>query len=166
MNLLTIFAAVLAASAVEAAPSRRDNTGTVIPITKRTKGPHTNKRVAVNRWAARLALPGQHRRQVTAPNVDEGDEYYICPVTLGNGQSFQLDLDTGSSDTWFRGSACKSSDGSCGTPGQRQVNTDDSMLKPQGKTWSTSYGSGSVSGQIYTAPIAIGVSPRQLVVLF
>ncbi|KAJ3331346.1 hypothetical protein HDU91_003358 [Kappamyces sp. JEL0680] len=39
-----------------------------------------------------------------APMTNEQDELYIVPVTLGNGQKFTLDLDTGSSDTVRDGS--------------------------------------------------------------
>ena len=38
---------------------------------------------------------------------------YTAQVTLGSGQKFNLNFDTGSSDTWFRGLNCKSQDASC-----------------------------------------------------
>ncbi|KAI9356024.1 aspartic peptidase domain-containing protein, partial [Zopfochytrium polystomum] len=89
----------------------------------------------------------------SAPLTNESDELYNAPVTLGNGQSFLLDLDTGSSDTWFRGPNCKSSDQSCGVSGQSAVKTSDSTLSSTGLTWTTSYGSGSVGGKVYKGPV-------------
>ncbi|KAI8812393.1 aspartic peptidase domain-containing protein [Cladochytrium replicatum] len=45
--------------------------------------------------------------------TDDQDFMYYMSTTFVNGQSFSMDLDTGSSDTWARGASCTSSDGSC-----------------------------------------------------
>ncbi|KAJ3153439.1 hypothetical protein HK101_001725 [Irineochytrium annulatum] len=158
MNLATVFLTALAVVAsVEGTPVQNDGMITVPLVKRAAKNLHFNKRAAVNRWGARKAVPGHNqRRQVSAPLPNEFDVYYICPVVLGNGQKFKLDLDTGSSDTWFRGPSCTSQDGSCGSPGQKKVAIWDTTLTSTGRNWSTSYGSGSVSGSIFTAPVAIG----------
>ncbi|KAJ3106529.1 hypothetical protein HDU97_006122 [Phlyctochytrium planicorne] len=88
-----------------------------------------------------------------APLTNNQDFVYFCPVTVGNGQTFNLDLDTGSADTWVRGASCTASDDSCTGP---KLSTSDSTLTSTGKTFSTSYGSGSVSGNIYKGPVTIG----------
>ncbi|KAJ3094066.1 hypothetical protein HDU97_008537 [Phlyctochytrium planicorne] len=96
----------------------------------------------------------------SSPLKNEGDFVYFVDVEIGNGQTFSLDLDTGSSDTWVRGASCTSQDQSCNG---NKLNTKDSTLSNTGATFSTSYGSGSVSGKIYTAPVTIaGVTADNL----
>ncbi|KAJ3306184.1 hypothetical protein HDV03_000418 [Kappamyces sp. JEL0829] len=99
---------------------------------------------------AAVALPGQNG---TLQNLYNG-LLYIGEAVVGSGQKFMVDLDTGSSDTWFRGPNCTSlvEDGSCnGT----RINVHDKLLTSTGKTWETVYGIGDVSGKIYTAPVSI-----------
>ncbi|KAI8814933.1 aspartic peptidase domain-containing protein [Cladochytrium replicatum] len=92
-------------------------------------------------------------RAASSPLTDDQDYVYYVTTTFGNGQTFSMDLDTGSSDTWVRGASCTSSDGSC--TGSK-LSTSDSTLTSAGASFSTSYGSGSVSGKIYKGPVAIG----------
>ncbi|KAI9341563.1 aspartic peptidase domain-containing protein [Zopfochytrium polystomum] len=124
---------------------------------------------AIDRWAARMSADNStlRRRATTSSSValTNSDNFlYTAPVTLGNGQAFTLDLDTGSSDTWFRGAACHSADQSCGVAGQPAVaTTTDNTLVATGKSWSTTYGSGMVVGNIYTGPVTMaGMSARIL----
>ncbi|KAJ3379097.1 Type I transmembrane sorting receptor, partial [Entophlyctis sp. JEL0112] len=84
------------------------------------------------------------------------DEFYTCTATVGNGQSFTFDLDTGSSDVWIRGPACTSSDGSCGSSGQASVATSDKAIAKQAGAFSITYGTGKVQGAIYKGPVSIG----------
>ncbi|KAJ3079105.1 hypothetical protein HDU99_000179, partial [Rhizoclosmatium hyalinum] len=80
---------------------------------------------------------------------------YTAQVTIGNNQIFTVDLDTGSSDIWLRGPACKSTDSSC-TNGP-SVNITDATLLSTGGTFSDAYGDGStVSGVIYRGPVTLG----------
>ncbi|KAJ3137676.1 hypothetical protein HK101_003861 [Irineochytrium annulatum] len=163
MNLITIFAAALAvAASAEASAIRRSSGDLTIPIYKPVKNVLANHAAAQKRWGARLAwggASGQLEKRQVAPLTDEQDEYYVCPVTVGKGQSFLLDLDTGSSDTWFRGPSCKSTDTSC-QAGKHAVKTSDSTLKiNNGVTFETRYGDGSfIDGNVYTGPVAIGSS--------
>ena len=50
-----------------------------------------------------LVSSGAVTRIPSSNLTDFGDELYTTPITLGNGQSFTVDLDTGSSDVWLRG---------------------------------------------------------------
>ncbi|KAJ3186842.1 hypothetical protein HK101_009553 [Irineochytrium annulatum] len=105
-----------------------------------------------------LGTGQQVRIGENGPGVDGTPFSHRPPVALILTSfliQFTLDLDTGSSDTWFRGSSCKSSDGSCGSSGQAKVNTADKALVSTGKSWSTSYGSGSVSGKVYSGPVGM-----------
>lgn len=88
--------------------------------------------------------------------LNKNNELFVVPVTLGNGQVFNLDLDTGSSDTWFRGPKCQSrTDKSCVG---KAVDLADPSLVKIGKSFITNYGSGAVIGDMFNAPVAIGKS--------
>ncbi|KAI9327711.1 aspartic peptidase domain-containing protein [Zopfochytrium polystomum] len=166
MNLLAILvsAASVAVSLVSAAPlTPATEVIHKIAISKPSHPAGHNTHRAVTRWGQRIhgasfnasSVPAGtlERRQGSAPLYNSDDLLYNAPVTLGNGQSFLLDLDTGSSDTWFRGPNCRSSDQSCGLSSQAKVKTTDTTLKATSLSWSTSYGSGSVSGKVYTGPV-------------
>ncbi|KAI9325162.1 aspartic peptidase domain-containing protein [Zopfochytrium polystomum] len=164
---VVLAAAAVAASAVSAAPLEPSHSAMIhkVSISKPRHPLGHNSHRAVARWAHRIhganstlaaeaaaAVP-LARRQSSAPLTNLDDFLYNAPVTLGNGQSFLLDLDTGSSDTWFRGPSCKSSDQSCGVSGQSTVKTTDTTLSSTSLSWSTTYGSGSVSGKVYKGPV-------------
>ncbi|KAJ3197192.1 Vacuolar protease A [Irineochytrium annulatum] len=98
----------------------------------------------------------------SAPLLNLHDNSYNCPVTLGNGQKFMLDLDTGSSDTWFRGPNCQATDDSCEGA---KVDLSDPNLSRTGLSWTTHYGMGMVAGDIYIGNVSIGdaVADRLLI---
>ncbi|KAJ3280597.1 hypothetical protein HDU76_009136 [Blyttiomyces sp. JEL0837] len=96
--------------------------------------------------------------QAGAPLTNVGfDSWYTVTVAVGtNGQVFDVLLDTGSSDTWFKDPACQSSDNSCTG---FKLRTNDPSLTPLGTTFSDSYGFAYVSGVVYQADISVsGVS--------
>lgn len=108
----------------------------------------------------------QHTPTPISPNTPGGadnnallnkdNELFVVPVTLGSGQVFSLDLDTGSSDTWFRGPKCRSpKDTSCFGS---KVKLGDPTFKMTSFSFQTTYGSGAVIGDIIIAPVAIGNS--------
>jgi hypothetical protein len=103
--------------------------------------------LAVSKLAISQKTTSQ-QTQVVLNNVFSGLQYN-AEVILGSGQSFQINLDTGSADTWFRGPSCQnpSKDGSCnGT----KVKIDDSAIKSLGSSWKTNYGIGSVEVRFLT----------------
>ncbi|KAJ3119382.1 hypothetical protein HK100_000342, partial [Physocladia obscura] len=94
----------------------------------------------------------------TSVLTNYNDLLYTTNVVVGT-QQFAVDLDTGSSDVWIRGASATSTDGSTGQAGQSSFNTSDSSVTNTGQTFSTSYGSGSVSGDIYNGPVSLaGIS--------
>ncbi|KAJ1543274.1 hypothetical protein HK405_009388 [Cladochytrium tenue] len=120
-----------------------------LPVFKNISANGHNTQQVMNLWAARKS--GVFRRASGAlTNIN--DELYTAAVTLG-GTTFAIDLDTGSADIWFRGPNCRSTDGSCGATGQTVAST--SGLTATGKTWSTTYGSGAVSGNVYTGAVTL-----------
>ncbi|KAJ3314969.1 hypothetical protein HDV04_004769 [Boothiomyces sp. JEL0838] len=136
---------VFALAAVSASPVNQPIT---VKVSKKAVASgaqrHSNSvKAAMNRFAA---TTGQE------PLSNSQNEFYSAAITVGNGQQFTVDLDTGSSDVWLRGGNCQSSDNSCNG---NKVDVTDSSLTDSGQTWSTSYGSGSVSGEIYTGPISL-----------
>ncbi|KAJ3095549.1 hypothetical protein HDU97_006807 [Phlyctochytrium planicorne] len=95
----------------------------------------------------------------SSPLSNDADFVYFVDVSVGNGQKFSLDLDTGSSDTWVRGPQCKinptaaAGDASCtGT----KLNLSDRTISSTGATFTTGYGSGEVTGRIISTRVAIG----------
>ncbi|KAJ3139739.1 1,3-beta-glucanosyltransferase [Physocladia obscura] len=103
-----------------------------------------------------LAPPVNGRR--SGDLVNDNNELYTTTATIGM-QQFWFDLDTGSSDVWVRGLTCISSDGSCGSSDQLAFDITDSSVYDTGNNFSTSYGSGSVSGEVYSGPVSLaGVS--------
>jgi len=99
---------------------------------------------ALSKWAARTnksIKPGS----VTATPQPQDSEY-LCPVTIGS-QKFNLDFDTGSSDTWVFGASTR-------TGGYKP---SSSASKLSGSTWKISYGDGSsASGDVYTDSLTVG----------
>ncbi|KAJ3269910.1 hypothetical protein HDV01_000797 [Terramyces sp. JEL0728] len=85
------------------------------------------------------------------------NSFYACPLTVGTGQKFVLDLDTGSSDTWFKGSDCVdlAHDGSCNTT---KIELSDPAVKrvPNVQEVFNQYGSGNATLGVYTADVTIG----------
>ncbi|KAJ3271804.1 Vacuolar protease A [Terramyces sp. JEL0728] len=95
-------------------------------------------------------------RYATTKNVNLkniGNYFYSVYVSIGNGQLFLLDLDTGSADTWVRGPACTSTDDSC--TGSK-LSLADNTIVPYGKSFQVTYGSGQLSANIYTTTVNIG----------
>ncbi|RKO85923.1 aspartic peptidase domain-containing protein [Blyttiomyces helicus] len=88
------------------------------------------------------------------PLTDVGDQFYYTTVSIGNGQSFKVDLDTGSSDLWVPGPKCTDSDGSC-TAGGGSIKLTDKSIHSAGVTFSDSYGSGDASGNVYYGPYTL-----------
>ncbi|KAJ3115850.1 Vacuolar protease A [Physocladia obscura] len=85
----------------------------------------------------------------SAPLVDVQDELYTTNITLSDGSLFSIDLDTGSSDTWIRGSGC-SGDSSCF--GSAAVYSDFSFT---GLYYLVEYGSGAVAGAVFEAGVTL-----------
>ncbi|KAJ3323415.1 hypothetical protein HDV06_001935 [Boothiomyces sp. JEL0866] len=92
-------------------------------------------------------------KESSTPLENRYDKFFQANVTIGASQTFKIDLDTGSSDFWVRGPNCKSDDWSCIG---KKVTLPDSSLASLGKQFSTEYGSGSVTADIYTTDVRIG----------
>ncbi|KAJ3128345.1 hypothetical protein HK101_005410, partial [Irineochytrium annulatum] len=95
---------------------------------------------------------------------NSGDLLYSVPVSFGSGQSFYLDIDTGSSDTWVRGPKCVARDGGPGCQGAK-FNTQDPAVSDQQRGFALRYGSGSVAAEIYQGDVSVG-SARTTGLLF
>ncbi|KAJ1563682.1 hypothetical protein HK405_001164, partial [Cladochytrium tenue] len=162
MNLLAVL--VAAAALTGAAGAAPLNKVATFNITK--AGRNVNYLAAVKHVAGRtgrtVVLPAGdidvdlERRAGSASLTNDENFLWNAPVYIGNAQAFSLDLDTGSADTWVRGSSCTSSDGSCGVSGQAKFSTSDSTVTATGTSFSVSYGSGSVSGKVYLGPVELG----------
>ncbi|RKO86487.1 aspartic peptidase domain-containing protein, partial [Blyttiomyces helicus] len=82
------------------------------------------------------------------------NKQYNTPMTIGNGQAFNVTLDTGSSDLFLPGPHCTSADGSCRLP---LIDGKDKTLIPTGAPYSLSYAGGSfANGTIFRGPLSLG----------
>ncbi|KAJ3321750.1 Vacuolar protease A [Boothiomyces sp. JEL0866] len=81
--------------------------------------------------------------------------FYTTTVIVGSNQYLNLDLDTGSSDTWFRSSLCTSSDGSCPLP--KEFDASDSAIVDLHTTFDIAYVDKSgATCEIYLADVSLG----------
>lgn len=109
-----------------------------------------NSIASISKLAASPTQSGNFSR----PLQNVNNQLYVVSVTLGNGQRFNIGMDTGSSDTWIRGPSCKSLDSSCSGD---MVDVTDSSLVSTNLTFRKYYANGSmVAGNISIAPIALG----------
>ncbi|RKO90484.1 aspartic peptidase domain-containing protein [Blyttiomyces helicus] len=127
-----------------------------VPIARHTSDASHAARAKANLDVAHARFSkgssGNVKRSLPLTNV--GNQFYYTTVTVGNGQSFKVDLDTGSCDLWVPGPKCSSSDGSC-TAGGKPISLIDKSVHSAGVTFSDSYGSGSASGNVYYGPYTL-----------
>ncbi|KAI8899891.1 aspartic peptidase domain-containing protein [Globomyces pollinis-pini] len=114
----------------------------------------------INRWVA-LHQVSEEKRAVghsvkavvgSAPLRNFYNNFWTCPTKIGNSNVFMI-LDTGSGDTWVRGTGCTSPDTSC--KGGNSVSPTDSSLTNLNAQYYTQYGSGYVKGDIFEAPVEL-----------
>ncbi|KAJ7196213.1 aspartic peptidase domain-containing protein [Mycena pura] len=109
-----------------------------VPISKKVSGKTRSLKALLARDLGRFN-PDAAAAVGEAPATNEDDTYVVA--TKVGSQTFDLIVDTGSSNTWV-GSGTKYS------PGSTSTNTR--------KSFSVSYGSGSVSGTEFTDTVAFG----------
>ncbi|KAJ3344159.1 hypothetical protein HDU91_000276 [Kappamyces sp. JEL0680] len=115
----------------------------------------TAKTTFEERFPATNALVSKVTTGSSAPLKPDNDIVYTVPVKVGK-QTFMMDLDTGSSDTWVKSANCTNvlNDGSC--TGQKLDTNDPSVsLFPGKNDFVFAYGLGNASGLIYTAPVSL-----------
>ncbi|KAN0114542.1 putative cathepsin E [Hyaloscypha variabilis] len=140
MYFVTLLA--VAASAVSATPVKRQSKVAVLPLTHVSTV--TSIKNIVAKGQARINAINSHHVGAT-PDVGSGsvtneDVSYVAAVSIG-GTTYQLIVDTGSSNTWCGAqSSCE--------PSSTGESTGDSV--------SVSYGSGSFSGTEYTDTVSFG----------
>jgi len=136
VGLLTVAAAVVSASPVELKPRTA-----VLPLKHHSN--ITSIKNIVTRGRARLNKINRISTdsiESSSGDVTNDDVSYLAPVSIG-GTTWQLIVDTGSSNTW------------CGAQSSCEKT---STGKSTGGTISVSYGSGSFSGKEYTDEVAFG----------
>ncbi|KAJ2995296.1 1,3-beta-glucanosyltransferase [Globomyces sp. JEL0801] len=129
---------------------RGDNTPTTIPIQRVLDKWHPNQKHKANIRYGKRHVSISRKQKISKELENYWNYVWLCQ---GNKQQLNLNLDTGSSDTWVRGWKCQSKDTSCiGTQLKR-----DNSLNATGLKWEISYGDkSSASGEIYITPVSIG----------
>ncbi|RKO90969.1 aspartic peptidase domain-containing protein [Blyttiomyces helicus] len=154
MKSAFLILSALAASAAAAPQS----SGTTVSIQRHATdaAPGVRAKGDVASARARFAVnkDGSIAKRGQSLLTNGGNSFYYTTVSIGNGQVFKVDLDTGSSDLWVPGPQCTSSDGSCTAAGG-PIDLSDSSISDTGNTFSDNYGSGSASGEVYTGPYKI-----------
>ncbi|KAJ3158336.1 Vacuolar protease A [Irineochytrium annulatum] len=149
LSLILVAASALAASAVTVVPISRE------PFAGSHIERHQYHRDGGIARAQRMMLPNNSRRR-RAPSstslVNVRDSLFYANVQVGSN-TFQIDLDTGSADTWVRGASCTSNDGSCDGA---KLDTSAPGVTALNIAYEVKYGSGQVKGAIYKAPVSIG----------
>ncbi|KAE8444142.1 hypothetical protein EG329_000830 [Mollisiaceae sp. DMI_Dod_QoI] len=136
MFFITLLA--IATAAVSASPVERRAKTTVLSL-KHVSNVTSIKNV-VNKGQARINKVNGFAAEVSSGSVTNEDVSYVAPVTIG-GKTWQLIVDTGSSNTW------------CGA----QTSCEKTSTgKSTGGSVSVSYGSGSFSGTEYTDTVSFG----------
>ncbi len=90
------------------------------------------------------------------PLYNENDNVYLIIATLPDKSTYRLQIDTGSSDTWFRGGDCiTNDDGSCIG---NSVSTDPLSpgLVDLKLSYFDIYGTGYAVGEVYKTAVTIG----------
>lgn len=128
------------ASLVASAPTERSATVT-IPVKKGSSGKQISAKQVVEHGLARIAAYNDRsiQKRASSGSAINADVSYLAPVSICS-TTYDLIVDTGSSNTWAGAGSSKPS--SCGTAA--------------GGTFSVTYGSGTVSGTERSGSVSYG----------
>lgn len=131
-----------AAAAVSASPIKPRDQTTVLPVKQVNSVTSVKNLVTKGHERIQKINSGKSdgNRLVSSGTVTNEDVTYVAPVSIG-GKTWQLIVDTGSSNTW------------CGA---QTACEKTSTGKSTGGSISVSYGSGSFSGTEYTDKVSFG----------
>ncbi|KZT29908.1 acid protease [Neolentinus lepideus HHB14362 ss-1] len=90
-------------------------------------------------------------------DISANDIGYLATIQIGTPpRAFKMLVDSGSSDLWVGGENCSGSSGAAGCGNHTFIGSGtSSSFSDTGKTWSITYGSGSLSGNIVQDDIEI-----------
>jgi saccharopepsin len=98
--------------------------------------------------------PSDDGSSTNVPLVNESDDDYYCQISIGTpGQTFNVQVDTGSSDLWIPGSDCTST--AC-TNHNMFDGSKSSTFHSTGQNFSIQYGSGSMTGVVAQDVVGLG----------
>ncbi|KAF8143642.1 acid protease [Mycena galopus ATCC 62051] len=93
------------------------------------------------------------KKRQSEPLTDETDDDWDGNIYIGTpGQKFFVLFDTGSADLWVPSSSCKTS--ACASKSKFTASLSVTAVKKSG-TFSIEYGSGDVSGPVYTDTVVV-----------
>jgi hypothetical protein len=148
--LILLILAIAATATTSSVPPHHEQQVIIVPISRvHLKGHHQGGPTSRYR---NLITKTTH----SVPLYNEQNYNYLVNVTLPDKRWYLLLLDTGSSDTWFRGQYCLTTDGSSCTG--RNVSTvplSPGLVDLQ-LSFVIIYGSDYVAGEVYKAAVAVG----------
>ncbi|RKO94801.1 aspartic peptidase domain-containing protein [Blyttiomyces helicus] len=109
---------------------------------------------------ARFSKKSKLAKRGSSPMIYSGKLFYYTTVTVGNGQTVETFLDTGSDDFWISGPNCQSPVGNCKLPG-KLINLTDPTIHSTGETFLDEYAAGNVYGNIYYGPYTLAGATTQ-----
>eukprot|EP01079_Euglenida_sp_SAG-EU17-18_P007092 gene7092-1267_t len=119
---------------------------TKIPLTKIPRVSDTLRQKYGYDWPKVLGVTTEDGSAINIPLSDYSNAQYYGPITVGTPpQDFNVLFDTGSSNLWVPGPACKSA--SC-LAHKKYAPTKSTSYKADGRNFSIQYGSGSVQGHL------------------
>ncbi|KAF8322235.1 acid protease [Clavulina sp. PMI_390] len=156
-RIQALSAVLVAVELVLALPSP-STPGYSVPLRRRTRQRQTTEEIQAyhRRQADRLlakysasdaaSSPSKRASSTSLTLVDEDVDFsYYAPISVGTpSQSFNVIMDTGSSDLWLAGSTCTS----CSSIGNTFDTSTSSTFQSTGAVIDITYGSGEVKGTL------------------
>ncbi|KAJ3273472.1 hypothetical protein HDV01_004392 [Terramyces sp. JEL0728] len=143
------------ALAVSAAPAQHQaSTLPIFRVYDSAKTTLENHLTGLHHTVNKVSKGKHHKRANSQLTNLAGNMLYSAQTTLGNGQTLTADLDTGSSDIWFKSSHCSSTDNSCQFG--KKIDTSDSTFTPLNKQFKIKYVDLSEADcDIYSGPVTL-----------
>ncbi|KAJ7593443.1 aspartic peptidase A1 [Mycena floridula] len=106
-------------------------------------------------------LTDRRRRHSMRLHIQAHDIGYYLYVSIGTPpRSFKLLIDSGSADLWVAAEGCRANDGgSCGSRHKQLGPSSSSSFVKTNMTWSISYNTGAVSGDVVRDNVTIASCP-------
>ncbi|KAJ3118390.1 hypothetical protein HK100_000622, partial [Physocladia obscura] len=153
------------ALALATAATAQSQTQFTVPVTRETgssyKFPAQRAIADAHHTVNRFAKTKGPKPPKTSGLTNEENEIYVVNATFSDGNTFTLDFDTGSSDTWIRGPSCSGDSASCTGAA---VNVSSAGITDLYASYAVVYGSGVSAGDVVSGTVLIGKAKVKITV--